>query len=114
PVRTCAWSSRASGRISSRPTRAPRWAGRNSLQTWSRSWRGQIEAGRSDPSLTRGAYEKERGDQGGIPFPADRREDQGVERLEGQDARAGPRAHQAGRPGGGRGMEVARRPLLVP
>ena len=38
--RTCAWSSRASGRISSRPTRAPSTGGRSSLRTWSRSWRG--------------------------------------------------------------------------
>jgi hypothetical protein len=37
---TCAWSSRASGRISSRPTRAPRAGGRGSLRRWSRSWRG--------------------------------------------------------------------------
>ena len=37
---TCAWSSRASGRISSRPTRAPRAGGRGSLRPWSRSWRG--------------------------------------------------------------------------
>ena len=38
--RTCAWSSRASGRISSRPTRAPSTGGSSSLQTWSRFWRG--------------------------------------------------------------------------
>ena len=37
---TCAWSSRASGRISSRPIRAPSTGGRSSFQTWSRSWRG--------------------------------------------------------------------------
>ena len=37
---TCAWSSRASGRISSRPTRAPTTGGRGSLRPWSRSWRG--------------------------------------------------------------------------
>ena len=41
---TCAWSSRASGRISSRPTRAPRAGGSGSLQPWSRSWRGWTEA----------------------------------------------------------------------
>src|SRR5262245_54308285 len=40
---TCAWSSRASGRISSRPTRAPSTDGRSSLQSWSRSWRGQVD-----------------------------------------------------------------------
>ncbi len=34
------WSSRASGRISSRPTRAPTTGGRGSLRPWSRSWRG--------------------------------------------------------------------------
>ena len=36
----CAWSSRASGRISGRRTRARRAGGRISLQTWSRYWRG--------------------------------------------------------------------------
>ena len=36
---TCAWSNRVSGRISSRPTRAPTSGGRNSLQIWSRCWR---------------------------------------------------------------------------
>ena len=35
-----AWSSRASGRISSRPTRAPRAGGSSSLRPWSRYWRG--------------------------------------------------------------------------
>jgi uncharacterized protein YndB with AHSA1/START domain len=34
------WSSRASGRISSRPTRAPSTGGSSSWQIWSRSWRG--------------------------------------------------------------------------
>ena len=38
--RACAWSSRASGRISSRPTRAPRRDGRGSLRAWSSYWRG--------------------------------------------------------------------------
>src|SRR5271165_2550700 len=42
--RTCAWSSRASGRISNRPTRAPRAGGSGSLRPWSRSWRGWPEA----------------------------------------------------------------------
>ncbi len=37
---TCAWSSRASDRISSRPTRAPRAGGSGSLRPWSRYWRG--------------------------------------------------------------------------
>ena len=37
---TCAWSSRASGRISCRPTRAPRAGGSGSLRPWSRYWRG--------------------------------------------------------------------------
>ena len=41
---TCAWSRRASGRISSRPTRAPRAAGRSSLPSWSRYWRGWRDA----------------------------------------------------------------------
>ena len=39
----CAWSSRASGRISSRPTRAPGPAGSDSLEISSRSWRGSTE-----------------------------------------------------------------------
>jgi uncharacterized protein YndB with AHSA1/START domain len=39
----CAWSNRASGQISSRPTRAPRAGGRGSLRPWSRSWRGSTE-----------------------------------------------------------------------
>ena len=39
PARTCAWSRRASGRISSRPTRAPSSAGRSSSPAWSRCWR---------------------------------------------------------------------------
>ena len=40
---TCASSSRASGRISNRPTRAPRAGGSTSLQTWSLSSRGWAE-----------------------------------------------------------------------
>jgi uncharacterized protein YndB with AHSA1/START domain len=40
---TCAWSSRASGRIRSRPTRAPRAGGSSSLQTWSLSSPGWAE-----------------------------------------------------------------------
>jgi Activator of Hsp90 ATPase homolog 1-like protein len=40
PGPTCAWSSRASEGISSRPTRAPSMDGSGSLRTWSRSWRG--------------------------------------------------------------------------
>ena len=44
----CAWSSRASDRISSRPTRAPNTGGRSSLRTWSRSWRGQSEVCRNN------------------------------------------------------------------
>jgi len=43
-------------------------------------------------------YEEERNDQGRIPFAADRREDQGTGRLEGQDALPCPRSHQTGRP----------------
>ena len=39
-ARICAWSSRASGRISNRPIRAPNSAGRSSLRIWNRSWRG--------------------------------------------------------------------------
>jgi uncharacterized protein YndB with AHSA1/START domain len=42
---SCAWSSRASGQISGRPTAAPRQDGSSSLQNWSRSWRGWIESG---------------------------------------------------------------------
>src|SRR3981081_676138 len=41
-------------------------------------------------------YEKERNDQGRIPFSADRRQDQGTGRLEGQDALPCPRSHQTG------------------
>ena len=48
---TCAWSSRASGRISSRPIRAPNSGGRSSLRPWSRSWRGQIEICRHNSKL---------------------------------------------------------------
>src|ERR1700723_816603 len=44
----CAWSSRASDRISSRPTRAPNTGGRSSLRIWSRSWRGQSEVCRNN------------------------------------------------------------------
>ena len=40
---TCAWSSRASSRISRSTTRVPRAGGRSSLPPWSRSWRGQLE-----------------------------------------------------------------------
>src|SRR5689334_10233124 len=64
-------------------------------------------------------YEKERNDQKDrsgqerIPVVADRRADQGTQRLEGQDARPCPRSDQTGRPGGGRGVEVARRSGLV-
>lgn len=36
----CAWSSWASGRISSSITRVPNMGGSGSLRTWSRSWRG--------------------------------------------------------------------------
>ena len=45
--RVCAWSSWASGPIRSRPTAAPGSDGRNSLQTWRRSWRGRIEVRRT-------------------------------------------------------------------
>src|SRR5262245_10440616 len=48
---TYAWSSRASDRISSRPTRAPSTGGSGSLRTWSGSWRGQIEVCRSHAKL---------------------------------------------------------------
>src|SRR5713226_2781981 len=58
-------------------------------------------------------YEKERNDQGRIPFSADRREDQGTGRLEGQDALPCPRSHQAGGPRSGRGVEVERRSGVV-
>jgi len=47
PGPTCAWSKRASGRISSRPIRAPSTGGRGSLGTWSRSWGGSTEAFRT-------------------------------------------------------------------
>jgi hypothetical protein len=40
-------------------------------------------------------YEKERNDQGRIPFSADRREDQGTGRLAGQDALPSPLIKQA-------------------
>jgi hypothetical protein len=45
PGPTCAWSSRDSGRISSRPTRAPRAAGRGSLRPSSRYWRASTDTG---------------------------------------------------------------------
>ena len=51
-VPTCAWSSRASGRISSRLIRAPSPGGSSSLRPWSRSWRGQIEVCRHNSKLT--------------------------------------------------------------
>jgi uncharacterized protein YndB with AHSA1/START domain len=38
--RGCAWSSRASGAISSRPIRAPNTDGSGFLRPWSRPWRG--------------------------------------------------------------------------
>ena len=47
PAPVCAWSNRASGRISSRPTRAPSTAGRSSLQIWSRCWPAPISDGRA-------------------------------------------------------------------
>jgi len=37
---TCAWSNRASGRIKSRPTRAPNRLAKNSSRIWSRRWCG--------------------------------------------------------------------------
>ena len=40
----CAWSSRASGRISSRPTRARNTAGRSFSRRWSRSSRASSES----------------------------------------------------------------------
>ena len=40
---TCAWSSRASGRIRSRPSAARKPGGSSFLQSWSRSWRGASE-----------------------------------------------------------------------
>jgi Activator of Hsp90 ATPase homolog 1-like protein len=43
-VRICGWSSRAFGRIRNRPTGAPRWVGEASSPSWSRSWRGRIDA----------------------------------------------------------------------
>jgi uncharacterized protein YndB with AHSA1/START domain len=36
----CAWSSRVSGRIRSRPSAAPRRGGSSSSRSWSKSWRG--------------------------------------------------------------------------
>src|SRR4051812_4068282 len=47
---TCAWSSRASGRISSRPTRAPRPVGRGSLRPWRSCWRRRARAFPSYPN----------------------------------------------------------------
>ena len=44
--RACAWSSPVSGRISGRPTRAPKRAGGNSSTRWSGSSRGATEASR--------------------------------------------------------------------
>ena len=40
----CAWSSRASGRISGRPLAAPMPDGSNFLRSWIRCWHGWIEA----------------------------------------------------------------------
>ena len=42
----CAWSSRASGLIRSRPTGAPRRGGGNSSQNWRRHWPGRTEVRR--------------------------------------------------------------------
>ena len=58
-------------------------------------------------------HEEERNDQGRIPVAADRREDQGTGRLEGQDALPRPRSDQTGGPRGGRGVEVERRSGVV-
>src|SRR3977135_251227 len=58
-------------------------------------------------------YEKERNDNGRIPFSADRREDQGTGRLEGQDALPYSHPHQAGGPRSDRGVEMERRSGVV-
>jgi uncharacterized protein YndB with AHSA1/START domain len=57
--RGCAWSSRASPRIRSRPTEAPRPGGGGSLQTWSRSWGGLMDRNmnKSDASPGQSASE---------------------------------------------------------
>ena len=62
----CAWSSRASGRISSRPMAAPRAGGSSSLRTWSRSWRGWTEVCRGQ--LRGGLVELERVGSAGAPL----------------------------------------------
>src|SRR5262249_43372715 len=95
---TCAWSSRVSGRISSRRTRAPNLVGRSSLQAWSRSWRG----------LRRNAHEEKRVADKQVSFPADRREDQGARRLARQDAQPAAWLGQGSRSRSRRGGEVAR------
>ena len=51
--------------------------------------------------------------KGEIPVSADRCEDQGTGRLEGQVALSCPRSHQAGGPRRGRGVEVERRSGVV-
>ena len=54
PERTCAWSSRASGRISSRIIGAPRPGGRSSLRSWKGSGAdGLKSAGNSKASSVR-------------------------------------------------------------
>src|SRR6266702_409197 len=55
----CAWSSRAFGRIRSRPTRAPSTGGKNSSRIWSKRWRGQIELYRTLRPIRFGIYQKE-------------------------------------------------------
>src|ERR1700730_4689013 len=65
-------------------------------------WRGRLVIGtfarQKNSRMRCKQYEKERNDQGRIPFSADRREDQGTGRLEGQDALPCPRSHQTGCP----------------
>src|SRR3989442_8950498 len=95
---TCAWSSRASGRISSKPTRAPSTDGSSSLQTWSRPWRGQTEVCQhNSPSFIkasglrrRNGHEEERVAEKQVSFSADRRENQRARRLAGLDAQPAP------------------------
>src|SRR5207247_10474079 len=109
---TCAWSSRASGRISSKPTRAPSTDGSSSLQTWSRPWRGQTEVCQhNSPTFIkasglrrRNGHEEERVAAKQVSFSADRRENQGARRLAGQGGQPAAYLREWSRSRSGRGV----------
>jgi len=79
PARTCAWSSRASEPISSRPTRAPSTAGNSSWQSWIRFWRKPSELSRQSSKRAK-LYRADCHGDGSLRRIDDRNTERGLER----------------------------------